>query len=269
MSRLLVVALFCGLFITSCFNPPIYPEAPEVTFKDVFFKKGGTVLPDGGITSDSLFLIISFKDGDGDVGVGGDELYPPFNDRWFFLENTPGEDRTIPDDCRSYDKKCWWVNNSSPQAFANYVSYKDYRTKPAYSSLPPFSCLNWEVIRYDDDNNTSTADKILDTLYFEINPHYANIFVEFQEKTGDPANPYKAFDPSALCIVRPFDGRIPVLFDDVSSDIPLEGDIRYAMQSISFQTLFGGKVMRLKIYIEDRALNQSNIIFSRDFTFTE
>ena len=277
MSRLLVVALFCGMFVTSCLNPPDYPDAPEITFKDVSYKKGGPSA-DGGFDPDTVFLTLSFKDGDGDVGVSTDEFSPPFNDRWYLLKSPLRADKTVPDDCRSYDKQCWYVNTENFSEFDKYVDYSDRRKLPQYASLEafekPFDCLNWEIWYWDHDAKPDTPDVPLDTLYFQLNTHYNNIFIEFQVRTDNPGELYKPFDEKEFfnfpaCGVRIFDGRIPILQDDPNGGTPLEGDIRYAIPSVSYQTIFGGKTLRLKAYIEDRALNQSNVVFTRDFTLTQ
>jgi hypothetical protein len=279
--RLLVIAVFCGALASSCFNPPEYPDAPVIHYKSVSYVKGGT-LDDGTEAADSIIVVLTFQDGNGDVGVGADEVNPPFNDRWYYTKQPLQHDNTLSDDCSQYKNMCWYINPLVSE-FDKYLDIDDRKTSP-YDSLPAFAnpdnCTHWEVIYYDDDNNQDTPDKPLDTLYFAINRHYSNIFVEFQVKIPpsdpryDPNNPFQKFDETALsryplCIVRSFDGRLPVLAEDLSHPTPLEGEIRYAMPSESFETLFGSQFIRLKIYIEDRALNESNTVYTEPFNLLE
>ena len=52
-----VVFIFLAGMLGSCFNPPEYPDSPEIVFKDVTFKKGGN-LPDGSFVADTVFLAV-------------------------------------------------------------------------------------------------------------------------------------------------------------------------------------------------------------------
>lgn len=273
--RLLVI-VFCGTLVSSCFDPPEYPNTPEISFKSVNFVKGG-FNSDGNPISDTVILILNFKDGDGNIGVSSDELQPPFNDRWYYTRENLSRDNTLNDDCTSYNKKCWFLNPTITE-FDKYVDYSDLRSNPSYDTLKnfvkPYNCTNWEVVYYDHDNDPSTDTVPLDTLFFTLNPHYNNIFVKFEIKNDNPANPANPFDTQfdetqfftyPLCGIRPFDGRIPVLFDATTKDTPLEGTIRYAIPSVSFQTIFGSKTLRLRVYIEDRSLNKSNEVVTSEF----
>lgn len=272
--------VFCSGLVSSCFDPPEYPDTPEISFKSITYVKGGP-LPDGqGIAADSVILVLNFKDGDGDIGISANEVEPPFNDRWFYTREP-----LIPDgsfDCVNYNNKCWFVNDIITE-FDKYVDYSD-RLKPEYDTLKsfvkPFNCVNWEVIYYDHDHDDQTAVIPLDTLFFTLNPHYNNIFVEFQTKNNnppDPGNPnanWDTFDEQQfftypLCGIRSFHGRVPILSEDLRDDTPLEGTIRYSIPSVSFQTIFGSKTLRLKVSIEDRALHRSNEVVTRDFTLLE
>lgn len=283
MFRRLLVVVFCSAFITSCFSPPEYPKTPEIAFKSITYSKGGQPLPDdpSQVAADSIILVLSFKDGDGDVGIGSSENYPPFNDRWYYVKPISGPPVSSPDEC--LDGRCWDIDKDNTQIdkyIAKYVDYSD-RKKAGYDTLKgfvkPFNCINWDVVYWDHDKNKDTPTVVLDTLFFTLNPHYNNIFVEFETKVDDPSNPtntYETFNEQVFftypsCGVRTFHGRIPILSEDLNSDTPLEGQIRYAIPSTSFETIFGAKTLRLRVYIEDRALHKSNTVFTRDFTLTE
>jgi hypothetical protein len=277
--RRLLVVVFCGpLIISSCFNPPEYPDSPEIVFKSVDYIKGGP-LPDGSQAADSIILKLSFKDGDGDVGIGSNELAPPFNDRWYYTKARLSPDNSIQPgyDCSSYNNKCYYIDGR-PAEITKFVDYADRSKTTGYDTLKPyikpFNCTNWEVIYVDDDNDPQTATVPYDTLFFVLNPHYNNLFVEFQMKTDDPANPFDTFDEKQFftapsCGIRSFYGRIPILSEDLRRSTPLEGEIRYAIPSLFFKTIFGAKTLRLRVYIEDRALHQSNVVFTREFNLRE
>ncbi|MEJ0029249.1 MAG: hypothetical protein WDO15_02240 [Bacteroidota bacterium] len=278
--RWLLVLVFCSpLIISSCFNPPEYPDTPQIVFKSVDFIKGGPT-DDGSLPTDSIILKLTFKDGDGDVGIGSKETAPPFNDRWYYTKSRLQPDQSKPPgyDCSAYENKCYYYVDPASGEFRKYVDYADRTDTPGYDTLKPyikpFNCTNWEIISIDDDNDPQTLPVPFDTLFFELNPHYNNLFVEFQTKTDDPANPYETFDENTfftapLCGIRTFYGRIPILSEDLGRSTPLEGEIRYAIQSKFFTTIFGAKTLRLRVFIEDRALHASNVVFTREFNLRE
>jgi len=277
--RRLLVVVFCGpLIISSCFNPPEYPDSPEIVFKSVDFIKGGTQ-EDGSPAADSIVLKLTFKDGDGDIGIGSLETAPPFNDRWYYTKSPLQPDITQPPgyDCTGYGNKCYYLDSRLSE-FRKYVDYADRSNTPGYDTLKPyvkpFDCTNWEVVYVDDDNDSQTAPVPFDTLFFVLNQHYNNLFVEIETKTDDPANPYETFDEKKFftapsCGIRSFYGRIPILSEDLGRSTPLEGEIRYAIPSMFYLTIFGSKTLRLKVWIEDRALHQSNVVYTRDFPLRE
>ena len=225
----LVVIL--GMTVNSCLEAPQYSEIPDIEFEQIIFKdiKASS-------SKDSLILSLKFRDGDGNIGISPTENQEPFNDKYFF---------------QFADK--------------SYVTYKTKRTDPRYDTLPafvkPFNCTNWEVMTKDQ--------KVIDTLYFKLNPNQYNIFITFQQKDG--SGNFQDFDFSnfysyPLCEVIGFNGRFPILSKDLGQPGPLEGTIRYGMTSVAFNIIFSIKTLRLKVKIQDRALNKSNEIFTPEFT---
>ncbi len=216
--------------VSACFNPPEFPVQPQIEFESIQYKEYGT-----GFDSeyDSLILTISFKDGDGDLGLDASENEAPFNNRFYFIVN------------------------------GKYLNYEIKRTDPDYDTLPdfvkPYNCINWEVYK---ENNI-----VKDTLYFELNPNYSNIIVEFLVK--NPDGTFTEFDWKKAfnfpnCGIS-FDGRFPILYKE-KPGAPLEGTIRYGMGSIGFKILFSTKTLKLRVQIKDRALNKSNFIETPEFT---
>jgi hypothetical protein len=217
--------------VTACFNPPEFPIEPQIEYESIQYKEYGTGLD---TEYDSLILTISFKDGDGDLGLDASEDQPPYNNKFFFV-----------------------------QPNGKYITYETKRTVPGYDTLPafvkPYNCINWEV--YKEDNI------VKDTLYFQLNPDYNNITVEFLVKNSDGT--FTEFDWREAfnypnCGIS-FDGRFPILYKD-KPGAPLEGTIRYGMGSIGFKILFSTKTLKLRVQIKDRALNSSNIIETPEFT---
>ena len=269
MFRRLVLMVFCSVGIASCFDPPEYPDIPEIIFKSLNFVSV-PALPSGEVTPDSLILVLRFKDGDGNLGLSPNETAPPFNDRWYYFKTTPDTARALSM-CKEYVKnhqnKCFKFDLTQVQHYVNY----DDRAQAPYDTLKdfvkPYNCINWDVVR-------DATGKVVEQVYFTLNPHYSNIFVEFQTKTGGPndASAYVPFSWSDFltypsCEVQGFNGRFPLLQEPGTTGSPLEGEIRYSMPSPFFKIIFGSKTLRLKVFIEDRALNKSNVIYTNDFNF--
>lgn len=238
------IAIVLGLGLFSCFDPPEYSNTPEIEFESLIFKE----TPDLAV-ADTLVLFINFRDGDGNLGldtdrdngcvvVGSDTIC--YNERFYFRVRATDEPLT----------------------------YKIKRTNPDFAYLPdfvpPFSCTNWEVLR-DDDN------VVTDTLYFELNENHYNIFVDFLIKQNDGS--FEEFDFTKEfeypgCATS-YNGRFPILAknSDLSLKNPVEGTLRYAMVSSAFKLQFSIKTLKLRIQIQDRLLNKSNIIETNEFQF--
>lgn len=238
--------LFCflGGFASSCFTPPEYSNIPQISFNKIQFK----VTPDI-LDVDTLILFIDFKDGDGDLGLADEFLNPPFNPENYFLDN---------------DNKLISIRT---------------RKKPGFEDLPPYefpyTCINYtntdQIIYFRSDfvdkKTYNVVDSIKenqilyygvkDTIYFKLNENHHNIKVEFFVKEGGTFSKFDwitAFPPQCG---ETFDGRFPVLS---TATKPLEGTIKYSMESIGFLPLFSIKTLKLRISIKDRALNTSNVL---------
>lgn len=59
--------------LAGCLKIPEYPTGPTITFNSVYFREEAQ--------SDGIYLIINYKDGDGDLGLSAyDILVPPFQE---------------------------------------------------------------------------------------------------------------------------------------------------------------------------------------------
>lgn len=61
--------------VSSCITPPDYPDTPSIEFKRITKERFTT---DEGVF-DSVKVTISFRDGDGDLGLAANETNPPYD----------------------------------------------------------------------------------------------------------------------------------------------------------------------------------------------
>ncbi len=265
------------LAVSACFNPPEFPLSPEIDFEGIYFREArqpGEV--------DSLVLTISFRDGNGDLGLTATQIEEPFHDENFYLANN-GELIEVGKVTR-YNNLPQFIN-VPPGVTGKLVTVRT-REDPAYTNKLPLyideiaSCTEYtytEVFVSEEDadifdSTTHNLDEtltvanlpdvyvLLDTFYFQRNPNYANIEVEFWVKES---NGYTLFDwEKEFCTIS-FNQRFPVLSEKVG---PLEGDLQYAMTSAGILNIFSIKTMKLRVKIKDRSLNESNIIETPEFT---
>jgi len=264
--------------VTSCFTPPEFSNSPEIDFVSLYFKEGTTSSP-----TDSLVVTISFRDGDGDLGLAGDQNDAPYNDIFYGLASNgsvvQAGKETLFTDLPQFVQV-------PPGATGKLVTVRTL-TDPAYADdLPPFvdaqtSCTDYKLqtvyIQDKDkhiiDNTYAEIDTmkstngfppvyvVQDMFYFKENPNHRNIEVEFW--VADGTGKYTLFDwEKEYCEVA-FDQRFPVL---TQKSGPLEGNLTYALTSVGIKATFSIKTLKLKIRIRDRALNVSNDVQTEDFT---
>lgn len=64
-----------ALAVPGCISPPDYSDTPEIEFRNVSMVR---VQNRFGLY-DSVTVVIGYRDGDGDLGLGQDDMDPPFN----------------------------------------------------------------------------------------------------------------------------------------------------------------------------------------------
>lgn len=229
-----VFLLLLGLH--SCFEAPDFPVVPQIEFDSIVFRE----TPPG--NQDTLKITIRFKDGDGDLGLSSSDpadFAGVYRDRFYYVDND-----------------------------GQLVVYSTRRKAPIYEELlPPYEfpyyCTNWSI-------NPRIGDTVVnDTVYFESNPDHYNIFVEYYVK--NPNGTFSLFDwQLQFCESggTNFNGRFPLLKDQ-SRPSPLEGRLTYSMNSLGFRQLFNLRILKLRVTIQDRALNKSNTIETPEFTLDE
>lgn len=237
---------------------------------------------------DTLTLYIDFKDGDGDLGLGTSsaDISAPYNSVNFFQEgDAVGTLRTVSTFAVTYgDTTLTQLNLVSPTS--KLISYRT-RNKLGYGDLPVFDpadlgcrgytqasvIIHKSLIGVIDksyhirdsiiDANKEVFYAVSDTLLFEKNDNQYNIDVRFYVLEG---NEYKEYSWEDNFFCSTFNSRFPVLFENDSYGSPLEGTLRYDMQSTGFLAVFSVKTLKLRVFIKDRALNHSNTIETPPFT---
>lgn len=237
---LFFISLLVLILANGCVRPPDLPDTPSISYNNVEFE----ILNEG----DPLFeesvlrLSVNISDGDGDLGLDGSEDFGPYRPFSLVLEN------------------------------GQFVEFGD---RP---DDPPFTCLDYAI--EDGENTDLNGDgDLLDTLLIDFNQNQFNIEVDFFVKRGGQfqevelrAQPPGSPNETTLCGIS-FDGRFPCLSSDENpcdfirqNPRPVEGVITYDMSSGLFLPIFRTDTMKLEFKIRDRALNNSNVAETPEFT---
>lgn len=267
-----------SVVVTSCFDPPDYSHTPQIEFVDLCFKEGTTDNP-----TDQLTITISFRDGDGDLGLAGDQIDEPYNDVFYGLANngqvTEAGKKTVVSHLPQFIEvppgtagKLVTVRTLQDPAYADklppYISpaasCSDYKLQKVYIQEKDKSIIDASYAEIDTikSNTGSTLYYVVqDMFYSRRNPNHRNIEVEFW--VNDGAGNYTLFDWEKEYCETAFNQRFPVLTDKTG---PVEGNLKYDLTSVGIKATFSIRTLRLKIRIRDRALNVSNEVQTEDFT---
>lgn len=266
---------FSIVLVSSCFDPPQFGLVPVIDYESLYFREANAVGE-----RDSLVLGISFKDGNGDLGLSGSQIEPPYHDINYYLANngtiTPVEKETVYSNLPQFVS----VPNGATGKLVTVRTHDD----PAYaddvpSFTDPYSCTFFAYTSiyvneadkniFDATYNVDTVLSVpnfpkiyvlLDTFYYQRNPNHVNIEVEFWVKEG---NGYVLFDwEKEFCTVS-FNQRFPVLTEKTG---PLEGSLQYAMVTTGLKSIFSIKTLKLRVRVRDRSLNVSEYIETPEFT---
>jgi hypothetical protein len=272
---LAILSFFTVLF-GSCFDPPEFPNEPQIGFEKIEFYDSEA--------TDSLVIYFNFQDGDGDLGLSGSDLNmisDPYHPLFFYQTTAGGNYQTLTTQAAASSSGDTLDILNIPNPGAGKLVFLRTRKNPDYDTLPAFSCVNYDRLvgrkllieaadtiafdkytKYVDtlQSLTTTYYRIQDTLYVQPNPNYYNIEVDFFKKVGDDFVEYDWRKQTCLS----FDGRFPIL-SDRNND--LEGTLRYSMNSLGFKSIFGAQsILKLRIQIKDRGLHKSNVIETPEFT---
>jgi hypothetical protein len=271
--------LFSFIILNSCINEPSFSEIPEISIKKVYFVVTPTVEE-----YDTLFVVLNFKDGDGNLGLPANNPYyvsDPFHEVNLYVEEgdpTKLKPITTYQGVISENKSITVIDPGGPSG--KLVTLKT-REKPGFEILPPYqqpftkTAYTFGTFYVHKSNINSfypeltPVDTIDDTyygleetFYTTPNENYYNIDVTFEVRKNDV---YVPFDWTKTArITTPSTGRFPVLGGDDKR--PLEGQLTYAIAYPDFLYDFKNTAIKLKIQIKDRALNKSNIVETDEFT---
>lgn len=238
-------SLFFLTLLFSCFEKDVYPDVPKIEFSDIVFYDGEF--------ADSLVLSFGFEDGNGNIGLSNG--VPPFHifdgiadsTGRFVLYSTPPDTLeppffAIPIEARSTIDGVQYFQYPS---LSRFYSFDDERTS--------YNCDDYFIIESD-------------TFFVNRNVYNKNIYIEFEKKVGGVSgDSFERFElPAADCESVTFDARIPIFESGAQ-----KGVIKYNIQSIFFRQTFLDDIIRIKFWIYDRALNQSNIEYTEEFTLAE
>jgi hypothetical protein len=276
-----VLLFTISALITGCFDPPDFSVVPVIDFVNIRFAEGTQNAP-----TDSLILTISFKDGDGDLGLSGtliEHLDDPYHDLFFGLANDGNVVELAKETRYSNLPQFLKVPQGARGKLVTVRTLQD----PAYvGKLPPFvdeftSCTDYKLQTvYVSEEDKHIFDKsyqkidsmsrtgfpkvyiIEDMFYKKNNPKHDNIEVEFWVK--GPGNEYTLFDWEKEYCETAFNQRFPILSE--KDGAPLEGNLTYALTSLGIKANFSIKTLKLRIRIRDRNFNVSNDVETGDFT---
>jgi hypothetical protein len=266
--------LFFLILLGACFDPPEFPDVPQISINDVYFGDD----PDEN-ENDSIVISLNFRDGDGDLGFDyGNPLHSvaPYQFANFFQTDGSGglnpvevSSLVLTDNSNNTTRVIDYINVSDPSQ-GTLALFSSKRTA-AYASLPEYSCSDYvfrEFIVPVSDGavlgpTTTYIDTVdgqyiyvRDSLYHKSNPNHYNIEVDLLIKVG---NSYDTVDLDCSTL----DGRFPILSDN---DNPLEGTLDYSINSVALEALLDGLTFKFVVRIRDRALHISNPIITDNLT---
>lgn len=283
-------------FLISCNDDdkePDYPIEPYIESADLKF-----VEIEGLTSPDSLILSFYFRDGDMDLGLDYQtetDLDSPYHSINLYLQKekelikiTTNNEKLTPEN-DLYPSNIPSLNTNNHDGKLAVVRTKKL---PGFEYLPDFSTSNYcnnytytyllvdekdksvfdesyKVVQTFQSVRNSTQYLLVDTFYYDMNPNFYNIKLDFLVKQPDDS--FLEFDwNKEYCTT--FNGRFPLLKGikkgttmvggpfKIKGHSTKDGELRYSMKSMGFKALFSGKTIKLRIKIKDRALHDSNII---------
>ena len=233
-----IIIIFSVLGFNSCKKKPEFSIIPQISFVNIARYGVFQKQPDNTIAyNDSIPITITFKDGDGDLGLDANDITPPYN-----------------------------VYNIVTDSLGNVEKYGSRPGMPPYNPNDP--CTPYTI-----DSVYQDTSFVEDTILITLNPHYYNYHIVFLKKVGT------TYDTVSNCPGLNQCGRFPVLSPPNYSG-PLQGDLTITIfgdfthpnsiiSQVNPEFYLGNQTVKFRIYIEDRALHQSNIIETSDITFTQ
>jgi len=254
MKNRLLKSLILGVVVMglawACQPPDELPIIPKISYNRVEFF-------DQTAGSDSLILYLNFEDGDGDIGLRSNEDTYPYHP-YSFIADSSVPSRLVILNGINYTPPFYSVRDNRFQFLPEERLFSETDTRRS------FNCEQYEVVEYYPSQSATTTR--IDTFLIERNSNSNNIFVDFYRKVnGD----YEFLDWANVFSSNgcggDFNARFPI-FDTDNLGKSLSGTLRYSMLSAGFGIVLKKDTFKLKVYIKDRALHDSNVIESPDLT---
>ena len=148
----LVLIVFAGVIISSCREKQIYPSVPVIEYQD-FLRYGNFSHPD------SVALVVSFKDNEGDISIEPKDKQGIFKDGNFFMElyfwDTTGVDHWEADNPYTaqidtikfiYSVPPLWPKSNEGEQL---IGMKGMIYAKQYPFINPFKKIKFVVYMYD------------------------------------------------------------------------------------------------------------------------
>ncbi|WP_224996359.1 hypothetical protein [Cesiribacter sp. SM1] len=216
----------CLLVMAACYNEPEFPVEPDIEFRSVQFVDN----TDPRFPDDTLKVTVSFRDGDGDLGI-------------------------IPPGQHFYDS-VFDINGQR-----RYIRYGEFDTLPAHN------CSNYRTGYFDPNGRfvpSVLRQEVTDTIYIRPNSLYYNFFLDIYRIVNGQEERFDFIESSyPRCGVTP-NGRFRL--NNADDNKPLSGTVTYNFTSQFLLPFFSDDSLIVRVRIADRAGNMSNQVESQVFT---
>lgn len=248
--NLLLFLLLIGS-VATCVEQPKYNVVPEIKLLDITFKRGD--LTKG--VQDTLIFRLTFKDGDGDLGVtSADSTSFDSRNPWYFFYNPSNLSAIL------------YSVDPAVQLPAGYkiINYHAKKTIQQFDTLPALVCGSWELLRNAQSQPT-------DTVYIRQNLKAYNVNVDvFAKDNNGNYVPYNYATPNydfTNCSYNLFRATFPDLSNDRQT--ALDGVITFRISSFYLYSFFNTRTLKMDITINDRAFHVSKPVSKEDFTILQ
>lgn len=295
--KCVLLFLISVVLFSACLNPPEFDNSPTIEYNGVYFEKA----------SNSLVISISFKDGDGDLGLSQSINYePPFHEINFFGSDDgrlqPLSSFLVPSFVGYKYKK----TKKTPTESSYYIETPSGNVgelitlrsrSEGFPRLPPFvspyDCAANLESYLNDRQNPDTVfifrdagqlikdqSTIVDTLVSEADPevYYLAVVDYFYININPYHHNFKVQfffqDNNGSFAEYDFRKEFCETFDGrfpplLGKERATEGIINYSIVSPGILETFSTKTLKLVITIYDRALNTSNTLETPEFRLDE
>lgn len=234
-SQISIILITLGF--SSCFNPPDFPDEPEIEFRSLEYI-------DYADDVDSMLLRFDFEDGDGDIGLSDDYFGYPYHrfnvvvDSFDSLVSISDSNVVLP------------FYLIDPYGIGEKTLFSETDNRPLYSSCDYY---------YD-------PNVLDDTIFIQENEYNNNFYIDILKRKNGVYS--KFYFNNSTCDLVNFNSRIPI-FDSEHDGKSLSGTITYYLSSIGWANVLTPDTFKIRFYIYDRALHKSNVVESPEYLFQD